>query len=78
MFRTANTGPDRDFQHMNYCASPFVYQRRQTREIVIGDPTQGGVTMGGDRPVVMQSMLTCDTMDTSACVQQTEELIAVG
>jgi len=63
---------------MQYCASPFVYQRRKTREIVIGDPTRGGVIMGGDRPVVMQSMLTCDTMDTAACVQQTLDLVAVG
>ncbi|MBK7997527.1 MAG: (E)-4-hydroxy-3-methylbut-2-enyl-diphosphate synthase [Verrucomicrobia bacterium] len=63
---------------MNYCASPFVYQRRKTREIVIGDPARGGVIMGGDRPVVMQSMLTCDTMDTAASVQQTLDLVAVG
>jgi len=28
--------------------------------------------------VVVQSMLTCDTMDTAACVQQTLELAAVG
>ena len=34
--------------------------------------------MGGDHPVVVQSMLTCDTMDTSACVQQTLDLVAVG
>jgi (E)-4-hydroxy-3-methylbut-2-enyl-diphosphate synthase len=34
--------------------------------------------MGGDRPVVMQSMLTCDTMDTAECVKQTLELVAVG
>jgi (E)-4-hydroxy-3-methylbut-2-enyl-diphosphate synthase len=26
----------------------------------------------------MQSMLTCDTMDTAACVQQTLDLVAVG
>ena len=63
---------------MNYCASPFVYQRRKTREIVIGDPARGGVILGGERPVVMQSMLTCDTMDTATCVQQTLDLVAVG
>jgi len=34
--------------------------------------------MGGDHPVVKQSMLTCDTMDTALCVKQTLELIAVG
>jgi (E)-4-hydroxy-3-methylbut-2-enyl-diphosphate synthase len=27
---------------------------------------------------VVQSMLTCDTMDTAACVQQTLDLVGVG
>ena len=30
---------------MNYCASPYFYQRRVTREIVIGDPARGGVIL---------------------------------
>src|SRR5665213_1093406 len=63
---------------MNYCESPYFYQRRVTREIVIGDPARGGVIIGGQHPVVKQSMLTCDTMDTALCVQQTLELVAVG
>ena len=63
---------------MRYCESPYFFQRRRTREIVIGDPAQGGVIMGGDHPVVKQSMITCDTMDTAACVQQTLDLVAVG
>src|ERR1700756_3050391 len=63
---------------MRYCESPFLYQRRQTREIIVGDPRRGGVVIGGDHPVVMQSMLTCDTMDTQASVQQTLELVDVG
>jgi (E)-4-hydroxy-3-methylbut-2-enyl-diphosphate synthase len=63
---------------MRYCDSPFFYQRRKTREIVIGDPANGGVIMGGDHPVVKQSMLTCDTMDTALSVKQTLELVAVG
>jgi (E)-4-hydroxy-3-methylbut-2-enyl-diphosphate synthase len=63
---------------MRYCQSPFFYRRRKTREIVIGDPAHGGVVIGGDQPVVMQSMLTCDTMDTAECVKQTLELVAVG
>jgi (E)-4-hydroxy-3-methylbut-2-enyl-diphosphate synthase len=45
---------------------------------VVGDPAQGGVTMGGHHQVVVQSMLTCDTMDTEACVAQTLDLAAVG
>jgi len=62
----------------DYCHSPFYYQRRLTREVVIGDPQQGGVIIGGTHPVARQSMLTCDTMDTESCVQQTLDLVAVG
>jgi (E)-4-hydroxy-3-methylbut-2-enyl-diphosphate synthase len=63
---------------MKYCDSPYLFHRRQTREVVVGDPSRGGVIIGGDHPVVMQSMLTCDTMDTAASVQQTLDLVAVG
>jgi (E)-4-hydroxy-3-methylbut-2-enyl-diphosphate synthase len=63
---------------MRYCESPFFYKRRKTREIVIGDPKHGGVIIGGNHPVVMQSMLTCDTMDTAESVKQTLELVEVG
>ena len=63
---------------MRYCESPYVHHRRLTREVVVGDPARGGVIIGGEHPVVMQSMLTCDTMDTAACVQQTLDLVAVG
>jgi (E)-4-hydroxy-3-methylbut-2-enyl-diphosphate synthase len=63
---------------MRYCESPFFYKRRKTREIVIGDPKNGGVIIGGNHPVVMQSMLTCDTMDTAESVKQTLELVEVG
>jgi len=63
---------------MQYCSSPFTFQRRQTREVVVGDLAKGGVIIGGNHPVVKQSMLTCDTMNTALCVQQTLELVAVG
>ena len=63
---------------MGYCFSPFLFRRRKTRTVVVGDPGKGGVIIGGDHPVVNQSMLTCDTMDTSLCVQQTLDLVAVG
>jgi (E)-4-hydroxy-3-methylbut-2-enyl-diphosphate synthase len=63
---------------MRYCESPYFYQRRKTREVVIGDPKNGGVIIGGDHPVVIQSMLTCDTMDTAESVRQTLELVEVG
>ena len=63
---------------MRYCESPYFYHRRKTREIVIGDPANGGFVMGGNHPVVKQSMLTCDTMDTVLCIRQTLELVEVG
>ncbi len=63
---------------MKYCSSPFRYERRLTREVVVGNPAQGGVIIGGRNPVVVQSMLTCDTMDTATSVQQTLDLVAVG
>lgn len=63
---------------MNYCSSLWTFQRRPTREVIVGDPARGGVIIGGTHPVVKQSMLTCDTMDTAECVRQTLELVAVG
>src|SRR6187399_2219741 len=58
---------------MQYCASPYAYQRRITREVMIGH-----VGVGDANPVRVQSMITCDTMDTDASIQQTMELAAVG
>ena len=63
---------------MNYCHSPYSFSRRVSREVVVGDPAKGGVVIGGIHPVVKQSMLTCDTMDTALSVKQTLELVAVG
>jgi (E)-4-hydroxy-3-methylbut-2-enyl-diphosphate synthase len=63
---------------MKYCESPFFFHRRQTREVIVGDLAHGGVIIGGNHPVVVQSMITCDTMDTAASVQQTLDLVAVG
>ncbi len=63
---------------MRYCSSPFFHQRRPTREVIVGDPARGGVIIGGSHPIVVQSMITCDTMDTAASVQQTLDLVAVG
>ena len=58
---------------MTYCASPFTYQRRATREVRIGS-----VGVGGANPIRVQSMITCDTMYTAASIQQTLDLAAVG
>ena len=58
---------------MQYCASSFHYQRRAAREVRVGT-----VGIGGSNPIRVQSMITCDTMDTAASIQQTLDLAAVG
>ncbi|PYL60803.1 MAG: 4-hydroxy-3-methylbut-2-en-1-yl diphosphate synthase [Verrucomicrobia bacterium] len=54
---------------VNYCVDPLRYHRRTTREVKVGN-----VGIGGDNPIRVQSMITCDTMDTEASIQQTIEL----
>ena len=49
------------------------YRRRATREVRVGN-----VGVGGRNPIRVQSMITCDTMDTDACIRQTMELAGVG
>jgi (E)-4-hydroxy-3-methylbut-2-enyl-diphosphate synthase len=58
---------------VNYCSNPLHYQRRETREVNVGN-----VGIGGDYPIRVQSMITCDTMDTEASIQQTMELADAG
>ena len=38
----------------------------------------GNVGIGGENPIRVQSMITCDTMDTEASIQQTLELAEAG
>ena len=52
---------------------PFYQQRRPTREVMVGN-----VGIGGGNPVRVQSMITCDTMDTAACVRETMVLADAG
>lgn len=40
--------------------------------------TIGEVIVGGDEPIVQQSMITCSTLDTDACVEQSMALVEVG
>src|ERR1700737_196994 len=58
---------------MRYCKNPLQYRRRPTREVKVGN---GGI--GGANPIRVQSMITCDTMDTAMSIQQTIELAEVG
>ena len=56
-----------------YCHNPYHYQRRLSREVKVGK-----IGLGGANPIRVQSMLTCDTMDTRECVKQTLDLVKVG
>src|SRR5881227_3336876 len=58
---------------MLYCENPMAYRRRATREVMVGR-----VGVGAANPIRVQSMITCDTMDTEASIAQTMELAAVG
>ena len=60
-------------RELSYCENPLVYRRRKTREVKVGN-----VDVGGDNPIRVQSMITCDTMDTDSSIQQTIELANVG
>src|SRR6266513_1632709 len=60
-------------RELSYCENPLVYRRRKTREVKVGN-----VGIGGDNPIRVQSMITCDTMDTEASIQQTIELADAG
>jgi len=56
-----------------YCDSLVSYRRRKTREVKIG-----GIPMGGDNPIRIQSMTTIDTMDTKGSVEQTIRMVEAG
>ncbi|QQL44801.1 (E)-4-hydroxy-3-methylbut-2-enyl-diphosphate synthase [Sulfuriroseicoccus oceanibius] len=53
--------------------NPYRYNRRKTREVMVG-----GVGVGGDNPIRIQSMITSDTLDTEASVAQVLELAEAG
>src|SRR5712664_3582053 len=58
---------------MHYCENPLQFRRRASREVRVGN-----VGIGGNNPIRVQSMITCDTMDTEMSIQQTIELANVG
>jgi (E)-4-hydroxy-3-methylbut-2-enyl-diphosphate synthase len=60
-------------QLQGYCNSLVSYNRRKTRVVDIG-----GVPMGGDYPIRIQSMTTVDTMDTIGSVEQVIRMIHAG
>ena len=58
---------------MKYTPDPFRFERRRTREVRVGN-----VGIGGHNPIRVQSMITCDTMDTEMSILQTIELAEAG
>lgn len=56
-----------------YCNSLTEYARFKTREVDIG-----GVPLGGDHPIRVQSMTTTDTRDTDGTVAQAIRMIRAG
>ena len=56
-----------------YCESTNFYKRLKTREVNIG-----GVLLGGNNPVRVQSMTTTDTLNTVDTVNQSIRMIKAG
>lgn len=56
-----------------YCHSLIEYKRRQTIEVNIGN-----IPMGGVNSIRVQSMTTCDTMDTVGTVKQAIRMVDAG
>src|SRR6476646_3146871 len=56
-----------------YCADPYMYKRRKTREVMVGN-----VGVGGNNPLRIQSMTTTVTKDVDATFAQTLRLIEAG
>ncbi|WP_215223425.1 (E)-4-hydroxy-3-methylbut-2-enyl-diphosphate synthase [Echinicola shivajiensis] len=59
--------------NINYCNSLTQYSRRKTIPVKIGD-----VVVGGDNPIVVQSMTTKDTMDTEGSIEECIRMIESG
>ena len=56
-----------------YCNSLTQYNRFKTREVTVGN-----LKIGGENPIVVQSMTTTNTMDTEATVAQSIRMIDAG
>lgn len=73
IFAEDNTIAMTNIEADGYCPSLFRYERQQTAQIHIG-----GVTMGGNAPIRIQSMTTTDTNDIAASASQSERIVASG
>ncbi|MBS9522652.1 (E)-4-hydroxy-3-methylbut-2-enyl-diphosphate synthase [Litoribacter alkaliphilus] len=60
-------------EKIRYCNSLTSYSRRKTIPVSVGD-----VMIGGDNPIVVQSMTTVDTMDTEGSIEQCIRMVESG
>lgn len=60
-------------RHFNYIKDLTKYQRQDTWEVNIG-----GVPIGGNNPIRIQTMTDTDSKDTNATVDQLERVILAG
>ncbi|MEX2568728.1 MAG: (E)-4-hydroxy-3-methylbut-2-enyl-diphosphate synthase [Cyclobacteriaceae bacterium] len=60
-------------ENYKYCNSLTNYSRRKTIPVKVGD-----LIIGGDNPIVVQSMTTVDTMDTEGSIAQSIRMIESG
>jgi len=58
---------------MDYCNQLFVKSRLKTENVHIGN-----TNIGGDHPILVQSMTTADTMNTEASVEEAIRMIDAG
>jgi (E)-4-hydroxy-3-methylbut-2-enyl-diphosphate synthase len=56
-----------------YCSNLMAYHRRLSREVSIG-----GIPMGGNNPIRLQSMTNTDTSDIAATVNQIVKIVKEG
>lgn len=59
--------------NLKYCPDLLHYARRRSRVVMVGH-----VGVGGDNPIRVQSMITSDTRDTRACVDEVLQLADAG
>lgn len=58
---------------LSHCLSLTKYLRFKTREVKVGNQK-----IGGNQPILLQSMTTTDTMNTEATVAQSKRMIEAG
>lgn len=58
---------------LSYCPNLLHYARRPSRPVMVGD-----VGVGGGHPIRVQSMITADTRNTKACVDEILQLADAG